>query len=156
MFDTIAGLPVHALVVHAVVVLAPLAALLLLAYAFVPRWRLGLRWPTLALSAVAALCAFVATQSGEKLEHRIGDPAYDHAERGDLAAISCYVLLGVALLVVLVLSRLGSTGGLNVLGIVAAVLAAAFLTFAVFNAGHTGAESVWKQEIARSSPGGGD
>lgn len=156
MFDTIAGLPVHPLVVHAVVVLAPLAALLLLAYAFVPRWRAGLRWPTLGLSAIAAASAFVATQSGEKLEHRIGDPAYDHAEKGDLAAISCYVLFVVALLVILWLARPGAaSGALPILGMVAALVAAGFLMFAVVNAGHSGASSAWKDVVSSSSGGGG-
>ena len=150
MFDTIAGLPVHPLVVHAVVVLAPLSALMLLAYSFVPRWRPGLRWPTLVLSAISAVSAFVATESGEKLEHRIGEPGYDHAERGDLAAISCYVLLGAAIVVILLLSRIGALGALNVLGIVVSVLAAGFLLYAVINAGHTGAESAWKDIVANT------
>ena len=39
------GLPLHPLVVHAVVVLSPLAALGGLLYAAVPRWRWWLRWP---------------------------------------------------------------------------------------------------------------
>ncbi|MEZ5096403.1 MAG: DUF2231 domain-containing protein [Nocardioides sp.] len=41
MFDTIGGLPIHPLVVHAAVVLGPLAALLLLGYAFRPGWAHG-------------------------------------------------------------------------------------------------------------------
>ena len=36
MFDTIAGLPVHALVVHGVVVLLPLMSLVTVVWAFVP------------------------------------------------------------------------------------------------------------------------
>ena len=95
MFDTIGGLPVHALVVHAVVVLGPLAALMLVAYT-VQASRGGAdcagrpwRWPrSPRLSAAVA-----ATSSGESLEERVGDPAYDHAEKGDLAAVSVYVLL---------------------------------------------------------------
>ena len=39
MFDTIDGLPVHALVVHAVVVLLPLALLGTIAIAVRPAWR---------------------------------------------------------------------------------------------------------------------
>lgn len=155
MFDTIGGLPVHALVVHAVVVLGPLAALLLVAYALRPGWRGGLRWPTLALAAISAVSAAVATSSGESLEHRVGDPAYDHAEKGDLAAVSIYVLLAVAALIILVLARPGAAARMGALSAVLAVAALAFATFGVFNAGHSGASSVWKEEIANSSPSGG-
>lgn len=155
MFDLIGGLPVHALVVHAVVVLGPLAALLLVAYAVRPAWRPGLRWPTLALAAISAVSAAVATSSGESLEHRVGDPAYEHAEKGDLAAVSVYVLLAVAVLLTFVLARPGAAR----MGLVATVLAVgvlAFTSFAVFDAGHSGASSVWKGEISGSPTGGDD
>lgn len=157
MFDTIGGLPVHALVVHAVVVLGPLAALLLVAYAARPGWRAGLRWPTLGLAAVAAVSAVVATSSGESLENRVGDPAYDHAEKGDLAAVSIYVLLGAAVLIAFFLARPGMATRFGAASLVLALAVTAFSWFAVFNAGHSGASSVWKGELAGSSPGtGGD
>jgi hypothetical protein len=38
-FDTVAGLPVHPLVVHAAVVLLPLSAIGLVTIILVPRWR---------------------------------------------------------------------------------------------------------------------
>lgn len=155
MFDTIAGLPVHALVVHAVVVLGPLAALMLLAYALRPTWRTGLRWPTVVLSVGTAVAAFVATQSGEALEHRVGDPAYDHAEKGDLAAISMYVLAGATLVVVFLLARAGEAARTSAVATVVSVAAVAFAVFAVFNAGHSGASSVWKDIVANTSPGDG-
>ena len=46
MFDTIAGLPVHALVVHGVVVLLPLMSLVTVVWAFVPSApaRVGMPW----------------------------------------------------------------------------------------------------------------
>jgi uncharacterized membrane protein len=155
VFDTIAGLPVHALVVHAVVVLGPLAALMLLAYALRPTWRTGLRWPTVVLSVLTAVASFVATQSGEALEHRVGDPAYDHAEKGDLAAISMYVLLGATIVVVFLLARVGQAPKTSAIATVVAVAAVAFAFFAVFNAGHSGASSVWKDVIANTSPSSG-
>ena len=49
MFDTIAGLPVHILVIHAVVAFAPLAALLAIGYAAtmgLSRVWLGHHWLT--------------------------------------------------------------------------------------------------------------
>ena len=54
MFDTIAGLPVHILVIHAVVAFAPLAALLAIGYAVRPAWRRVLRWPVVHLRASGA------------------------------------------------------------------------------------------------------
>ena len=158
MFDTVAGLPVHALVVHAVVVLGPLAALMLLAYALRPTWRTGLRWPTVVLAVGTAVAAFVATQSGEALEHRVGDPAYDHADKGDLAAISMYVLAGATLVVVFLLARAGQAARASAVGTVVALAAAGFAIFAVVNAGHSGASSVWKDIVANTSPSseGGD
>lgn len=158
MFDVIAGLPVHALVVHAAVVLGPLAALCLLAYAAVLGWRVGLRWPTLLLCAIAAGSAFVATESGEQLEHRVGEPRFDHAERGELAAISLYVLFGVAVVVILILARVVRTVGSRpapargtVPAVVLAVLAAVFAVGAITLAGHSGAKNVWDQ-VGSSAP----
>ena len=58
------GVPLHPLVVHAVVVLGPLAALTGLAYAAVPRWRWLLRWPLVVLAVVTAVTAFVAVVAG--------------------------------------------------------------------------------------------
>ncbi len=156
MFDTIAGLPVHALVVHAVVVLGPLAALMLLAYALRPTWRTGLRWPTLLLSAVAAASAFVATQSGEALEERVGDPAFDHAEKGrprrdlDVRPPRCGGRGDLP-------ARARRPGRLDLgRGHGRRPRAVAFAVFAVFNAGHSGASSVWKDIVANTTPSGGD
>ena len=74
LFDTIFGLPVHSLVVHAVVVFVPLAALGTIAVAAVPRWdrRYGLF--VVAAALIATGSAFVAKQSGEELASRIGTP----------------------------------------------------------------------------------
>ncbi len=155
MFDTIGGLPVHALVVHAVVVLGPLAAVMLVAYTLKASWRRGLRWPTLALAAISAASAAVATSSGESLEERVGDPAFEHAEKGDLAAVSIYVLFGVAVVVILFLLRVNAEASkMAAVSVVLALLAAGFSWFGVFDAGHSGANSVWHDEISGSQSGG--
>jgi hypothetical protein len=64
------GLPLHPLVVHIVVVFAPLAGLGGIAYAAVPRWRWWLRWPLVACALVATAGAIVAVQSGQSLENQ--------------------------------------------------------------------------------------
>lgn len=75
MFDTIAGLPLHALVVHAVVILVPLAALLVIAAAVsgTVRRRAGIVTPLLATAAFGLLP--IATQSGEAFFARLNEPA---------------------------------------------------------------------------------
>ena len=71
MFDTIFGLPVHALVVHAVVILVPLGAVGGVLVALVP--ALTRRYASLvALVTLAAVPAvFVAQESGPELEDRV-------------------------------------------------------------------------------------
>ncbi len=64
MFDTIVGLPLHPLVVHAVVVLMPLAAMSVLVAAFWPRFRKWAGPLPLIASAIAAVLVPVATKSG--------------------------------------------------------------------------------------------
>lgn len=59
------GLPLHPLVVHAAVVLGPVAALAALAYAAVPRWRAWLRWPLLAVALLALVSIWAAYLTGE-------------------------------------------------------------------------------------------
>jgi uncharacterized membrane protein len=82
MFDLIGGLPLHPLVVHAVVVLLPLAAAGTVAIVIVPAWRrrFGI---LVALAATAATAMVpVATRSGEALMRRVGPPAGNHEMLG--------------------------------------------------------------------------
>ena len=65
------GVPLHPLVVHAVVVFVPLAALGALAMA-VPKWRWLARWPTLLVTLGATAATYVATLTGEDLEEDRG------------------------------------------------------------------------------------
>jgi len=70
MFDLIGGLPVHALVVHAVVVLLPLLAVVTVVFVIRPRWRRELPWAILG-NLLAFGAALVAKQSGLKLQARL-------------------------------------------------------------------------------------
>lgn len=67
----IGGLPLHALVVHAVVVFVPLAALGALVVVAWPAARRRYGVLAVATAAVAAVSTFVAEQAGEALEHLI-------------------------------------------------------------------------------------
>ena len=107
MFDYIFGLPMHALVVHAVVVLVPLSVLSAMAYAVRPAWRRLLRWPTAAGAVVSGISAFVAAESGEALQRRVlavraattdSQLLGQHVQWGDRAKVACAVFMVVTLL----------------------------------------------------------
>ncbi|MGZ4438377.1 MAG: DUF2231 domain-containing protein [Nocardioides sp.] len=57
----IGGMPLHPLVVHATVVLTPLAALLVVVFAVRERWRWLTRWPA-GLTALGAAVAVLAAR----------------------------------------------------------------------------------------------
>lgn len=63
----IAGLPLHPLVVHLVVVLVPVSALVSVVFAAVQRWRWLLRWPAALLAPAAVAATWVARLSGNAL-----------------------------------------------------------------------------------------
>lgn len=102
LFSTFLGLPVHALVVHAVVVLLPLAAIAAFALAVVPGWRIRFGWSTLALVTVATGSVPVARESGQWLANALHYPAdFHHGQLGQLVIF--YAVPMWALTVVLVL-----------------------------------------------------
>ena len=152
MFDTVLGLPVHILVVHAVVVLVPLAALGTVAIALVPRWRE--RYGVLVLLTATAGLALVpvATRSGRKLEGRVeaggvvARQIRDHAVWGDRAV--WFVLAGWVLTGAFVLASRNRRRGAAVT--LVAVLAAVAMVLAgavVARAGHLGSTAVWSCTI---------
>lgn len=100
MFETVNGLPMHPLVVHAAVVLIPLTCLGTILIAVKRSWRKALGWWVLALAFVSVGAAFVAKESGEALAKKVGEPVV-HAQLGDtLPVIAGVMFLGVAALVV--------------------------------------------------------
>ena len=74
MFDVF-GLPLHPLVVHAVVVLLPLSALGLIACVVVGRWRRTFAGLSVLGLIVGTVSAFVAMLSGNALAAQAGIPA---------------------------------------------------------------------------------
>lgn len=169
--DTIFGLPAHILLVHAVVVLAPLAALLGLAVAIRPRWTFYLRWPLLVLSVISAGAAILAASAGDALEQRLGESELieQHAEDGDMLRLVAIIYLVVAVLAffsITVRSPLESgRGGFTsrlpaVVGPVSRALLAAAAIWLIVQAsitGHSGAKAAW-QDVVQSTqtPSGGD
>jgi len=67
MFDTIGGLPLHPLVVHATEVIVPAAALALVLAALWPWFRRWAGWGPLGLAVASVILVPISTQSGESL-----------------------------------------------------------------------------------------
>lgn len=148
------GLPLHPLIVHAVVVLGPLAALTGLAYAFVSRWRWLLRWPLVVLAVVTAVTSYVAAAAGADLlasRPELAPLVTEHQQRGELlrnAALAFVPVAGFAAWALGGATALASGRGAREtrLAIPAIVLlAAGSVTLAVllFLAGDSGARAVW-------------
>lgn len=149
MPEAVDGIPVHPLVVHAVVVLIPLAALGVIAVALVPKWRERFGVLVMWGAVVAALLVPVAKESGENLQKTLGetDLIEKHAELGDKALLGA-VPLALAAVVLWWLGRRARQGGpvpswvswvVPVVSIVVAVAALAQILLI----GHSGAKAVW-------------
>ena len=146
MLDTVLGLPVHAIAVHAAVVLVPLMAVLTVLVAVLP---------VVAGNVVVLGSVVVAQQSGEALQHRLPETELisRHADLGGSMTVFMIGLLVASVLVALVRRRSGGlVAGVGVLAVVAAVAATAW----VVGVGHTGANAVWKDVIASTTQRGGD
>lgn len=157
MFDTVLGLPVHALVVHVVVVLVPLAALGVVGLALVPAWRARFGWAVLALATAGLAAVPVATASGRRLQERlhaggvVAKQIDHHRSMGQLVLWPTLALWVLALALVL-LDRRPARGRLavNVVAVVA-VLAAGAAAAQVAIAGHLGTTAVWSCTIGSSA-----
>ena len=161
MPETVFGLPTHAIVVHATVVLLPLAALVVLLHAFWPaaRRRLGVVTPLLA--GVALVLVPLSTESGESLEHAVGENALveRHAELADGMLPWAIGLFVVAAGLWLLDRRRASNPEPRWLPIVASMLAVVAVVGTVqqiVRVGHAGAEATWNGVVSSSSTGGGD
>ena len=154
VFDTIAGLPLHPLVVHAVVVLLPLMSLVTIAVAARPAWRPAAVWVVVADVLVLG-CAFVAKESGEKFQGRLSNlrggaaVAKQHADQGALLPWFALALLVAAVVVLLARRR----PVLAVPAVALAVLAGlAAITWTVV-VGHSGAVDVWSGVVSSGAAG---
>ena len=115
--STFNGLPVHALLVHFIVVLAPLTALLAILCALWPAARERMVWLVLALAGAVTALTPLTTNSGEWLEHHIeeSDLVEKHAEMGDTMLYFALALLVAAILLVVRYVRAGRGKPLSVL-----------------------------------------
>ena len=160
--STFQGLPVHALLVHFIVVLAPLTAILAILCAVWPAARQRLVWLVLVLAVVITGLTPLTTESGEWLEHNIkkSELVEKHAELGDTMVYFALALLVAAILLVIAHVRTNRgrafstalSAAVSVFVVVASVATAA----QVFRIGHSGAQSVWSNGITTAPAGTAD
>jgi len=147
---TIAGLPAHALLVHAIVVLAPLTALLEILCAAWPAARERFVWLVLAVAAVNLVLTPVTTEAGEWLlsQRRSVSPVLQtHAERGDWMIYFSAALFIVAVALAVLHWLEGRSDqrrtAANVVVAIVALLVGVSSIITVVRIGDSGAHSVW-------------
>ena len=144
MFDLVNGLPVHPLVVHAVVVLLPLSIIGTLAIAVRPSWRVRYGTLVVATSLVATVLVPVASSSGEALEKRVGNPG-EHAQLGDqLIWFALPVLILGAVLVWMSHRQHRAVTVVAALAVVAGLAAGV----QVYRVGDSGARAAWGDQVS--------
>lgn len=152
MFDTIFGLPMHPLVVHATVVIVPAAAISVALAAIWPRFRAWASFMPLALSLAALVLVPVSTQSGESLEHALPhNPLIErHQELAD-GLLPWVIGLAVVAILLFVRDRLSKRDDSPAVprwalaGLIVIALASSVGTgVQVARIGHSGAEAAWQ------------
>ncbi len=154
---TISGLPAHVLLVHAVVVLAPLTALLEILCALWPAARRHLVWLVLALATVTTVLTPITANAGAWLydrERHHRDILNTHADRGSVMIYFAISLLVVAVVLAVVHRReirAVKTGlALSVAVALIAIVAGVASIVQVVRIGDSGAQSVWANELTKS------
>jgi hypothetical protein len=153
----IGGLPLHPLVVHGAVVFTPLAALALIVFAILPRYRYLTRWPAAILAVISFGAVWAARITGQAMLDANPDLAQlvqTHMDRAKLLSLVMILFLIVAL--VSVWSLGGTTGFVSgrgaqesrvvaldkVLPAVVVIVSLAVLGL-VIAAGDAGSRAVW-------------
>ena len=155
----ISGLPAHPLLVHFIVVLAPLAAILAILCAIWPAARQRLVWLVFALAAINLVLTPIAAEAGEWLYGRVDESAAleTHEHLGETMVYFSLALMAAAIL--LAISHVRASRGkalpapASAIIAVFVVVAAVATSVQVYRVGHSGAESVWGDALT-SSPAG--
>ena len=153
----IGGLPAHPLIIHAAVVLTPLAALLVIVFALRPGTRWLFRWPAAVGAVVAAAAVWAARISGQWMldaNPALGQLVGTHQARGEVLSLVVIAFAALTLLGAWALggpSALASGRGERVSRATVLdktlpavlVLASLAVIFSVVITGDAGARAVW-------------
>ncbi len=155
----IGGLPAHILLIHGVVVLAPLAGVLAIVFGLVRRSRRYVAWPLGILALLMVPLSVLTAEAGEQLQQAMpaSELIEEHAEQGSFFRIVTVIFLVVVVAQIVsalpaVLTRWSAFRGLS--GILSArwlvpvttvlgILAGLFLIYQSIVTGHSGSASVW-------------
>ena len=153
--DTIFGLPTHVLIVHATVVLLPVAAIgaivIVLRRSLIHR----LGWVTVVAAGLGAAAAWVSRFSGAELASRVGNPQ-PHVDYGH--ALPQHATVFFVLVLAYWLIARGVPGNrsrpwwLVALGVLV-ILGAIGVVWSTVITGHSGAEATWGAIIENTRPG---
>jgi hypothetical protein len=158
VFDTIAGLPLHPLVVHATEVIVPVAAIVVTVAALWPRFRRRAGYLPMALALASLVLVPLSTQSGEALQERVGESSliqtHSNLAEGLLPWVFSLVVIAAVLLWWSRNERKVATSRAPrwvALGLaVAAVLATTGTTVQAIRVGHSGATAVWSEDMSKT------
>jgi uncharacterized membrane protein len=159
--STVFGLPLHALLVHATVVLVPLTATLVLACAVVPRIRSWAGWLPVVMAAGCVVLAPLSTASGTNLKAGLhvspGTPLYDlvnkHQSLGKNLIWFVLAMFAVtAAAYSLQRSRRELSRGADVTMAVAGVVVSLATIVMITLIGHSGAKAVWNGVVSSAPP----
>jgi uncharacterized membrane protein len=164
MFDKLFDLPAHPLLIHAPIVLLPIAAIATVVLAAKPAWRARASWWMVGALFVIVVLLFGAKESGEALiaayDRANGAGAVDISKHQDLAETTFLMTLGwfavFGLLTVLervepvrvgfleaVASNMVARQTIAAVAAVLGILATVWL----IRTGHEGARSVWGPRV---------
>ena len=146
------GLPAHPFIVHAAVVLLPLAAILTIGVAVWPKLRKSYGLVAVGMAFVATIAVFLAEQSGEQLEEQVKESALvrAHSHAADAVLPWAFGVLVIAALVYFA-PRIAERIGERSLkpfryGLIAfAVILGIGATWTVIDVGHSGAKATWNE-----------
>lgn len=144
------GLPAHPLVVHAAVVLLPLAAVATLVCAVVPRARRAYAPVALGLALVATVAVGLAQGSGEELEEKVDETELveEHTEQGE-SVLPWAIAVTIAATAVTAAPAVErprptlSTRTVTAVVVALSLVAGAGATWTVIEVGHSGAKATW-------------
>jgi hypothetical protein len=149
--DEISGIPIHILLVHAIVVLVPLTALLTVLSALWPaaRRRIGVITPLLGLATL--ILVPITQNAGEWLQARVGNAPLirEHVDLGETMlwfAIGLFIASLLAWGVPTVLARSAGKPPAPWIGVLVAVIAIALAgasVVQVYRVGESGSKAVW-------------
>jgi uncharacterized membrane protein len=146
--DTVFGIPLHPLLVHAVVVLVPLSVLGTVVIALVPRWRGTYGWLVVAASAVSFAAVPLTTRSGKDLKESLTlggavlEKVNEHQQMGERVIWAVGAMFVFNLLLMLAHRADRPAGQRTAMAVLAAVAALVSLVLVLIT-GHLGSTAVW-------------